>query len=48
MRVTKTVKEYIEKCVREKVYKKYETEKEAAEAEKNDSEKFLGNTWKRN
>lgn len=26
MRVTKTVKEYIEKCVREKVYKKYETE----------------------
>ena len=26
MRVTKTVKEYIEKCVREKVYKKYEAE----------------------
>lgn len=26
MRVTKTVKEYIEKCVKEKVYKKYEAE----------------------
>lgn len=30
MRVTKTVKEYIEKCVREKVYKKYEAEEAEA------------------
>lgn len=33
MRVTKTVKEYIEKCVREKIYKKYEEEKAIAENE---------------
>ena len=33
MRVTKTVKEYIEKCVREKIYKKYEEEKASAENE---------------
>ena len=30
MRVTKTVKDYIEKCVREKVYKKYEAEEAEA------------------
>lgn len=33
MRVTKTVKEYIEKCVREKVYEKYEEERAIAENE---------------
>ena len=33
MRVTKTVKEYIEKCVREKVYEKYEEERMIAENE---------------
>ena len=33
MRVTKTVKEYIEKCVREKVYGKYEEERAIAENE---------------
>ena len=33
MRVTKTVREYIEKCVREKVYKKYEEERVIAENE---------------
>lgn len=30
MRVTKIVKDYIEKCVREKVYKKYEAEEAEA------------------
>ena len=30
MRVTKTVKDYIEKCVKEKVYKKYEAEEAEA------------------
>ena len=35
MRVTKTVREYIEKCVREKVYKKYEEERIIAENENN-------------
>ena len=33
MRVTKTVKEYIEKCVREKIYGKYEEERAIAENE---------------
>ena len=33
MRVTKTVKEYIEKCVRKKIYKKYEEERAIAENE---------------
>ena len=41
MRVTKTVKEYIGKCVREKVYKKYEAEKEAADTEN----MILKNFW---
>lgn len=41
MRVTKTVKGYIEKCVRKKVYKKYEAEKEAADTEN----MILKNFW---
>ena len=41
MRVTRTIREYIEKSVKEKVYKKYEVEKEAAEAE----QKTLNDFW---
>ena len=40
MRVTKTVKEYIEKRVREKVYKKYEPEKEESERQIKDMNNF--------
>lgn len=42
MRVTKTVKEYIEKEVTKKIYSKYEKEREAAEAER----KIVNDFWK--
>lgn len=43
MRVTKTVKEYIEKCVREKVYKKYEAEAAEAKRQKEEINNFIEN-----
>ena len=43
MRVTKTVKEYIEKCVREKVYKKYEAEKAEAKRQREEINNFIEN-----
>ena len=41
MRVTKTVKEYIEKCVREKVYKKYEAEAAEAKRQREEIDNFI-------
>ena len=41
MRVTKTVKEYIEKCVREKVYKKYEAEAAEAKRQREEVDNFI-------
>lgn len=43
MRVTKTVKEYIEKCVREKVYKKYEAEEAEAKRQNEEINNFIEN-----
>ena len=43
MRVTKTVKEYIEKCVREKVYKKYEAEEAEAKRQNEEIGNFIEN-----
>ena len=43
MRVTKTVKEYIEKCVREKVYKKYEAEEAEAKRQNEEIDNFIEN-----
>lgn len=43
MRVTKTVKEYIEKCVREKVYKKYEAEEIEAKRQNEEINNFIEN-----
>ena len=43
MRVTKTVKEYIEKCVREKVYKKYEAEEAEAKRQREEISNFIEN-----
>lgn len=41
MRVTKTVREYIEKCVREKVYKKYEAEEAEANRQREEINNFI-------
>lgn len=43
MRVTKTVKEYIEKCVREKIYKKYEAEEAKANRQREEIDNFIEN-----
>lgn len=43
MRVTKTVKEYIEKCIREKVYKKYEAEEAEAKRQNEEIQNFIEN-----
>ena len=43
MRVTKTVKEYIEKCVREKVHKKYEAEEAEANRQREEIDNFIEN-----
>ena len=43
MRVTKTVKEYIEKCVKEKVYKKYEAEEAEAKRQREEIGSFIEN-----
>ena len=43
MRVTKTVKEYIEKRVREKVYKKYEAEEAEAKRQREEIGNFIEN-----
>ena len=43
MRVTETVKEYIEKCVREKIYKKYEAEEAEANRQREEIDNFIEN-----
>ena len=43
MRVTKTVKEYIERCVKEKVYKKYEAEEAEAKRQREEIGNFIEN-----
>ena len=43
MRVTKTVKEYIERCVKEKVYKKYEAEEAEAKRQREEIDNFIEN-----